>query len=90
MQYAVKFFLKSVDFETEASHYRDAAIAAAMPPLAQLCANADGQVCSPSGLPFPAFVVVERGITLHEVCFTTGTHTFHNVMPATCIWSTRS
>jgi hypothetical protein len=67
MQYAIKFFLRSEDFETEAAFYCLPEIAATMPPLKQICDNSDDSVCSTGGYTYPPFIVVERGITLSAV-----------------------
>ena len=70
MQYAIKFFFNHTDFLTEAAYYRNAAVAATMPPLMHSCNCDDGnEVQSPSGHPFPSFMVLERGVTLQEACF---------------------
>ena len=66
-QYAVKFFNSREAFAVEAEHYRIPAIAATLPPLKLICANTDGAVRSPSGHVFPPFIVMERGVTLHQV-----------------------
>jgi hypothetical protein len=67
LQYAIKFFTKKEDFETEAAFYRLPEIAAMMPPLSQICDNSDQSVCSPGGYVYPPFIIVERGITLSAV-----------------------
>ena len=66
-QYAVKFFNSRGAFAVEAEHYRIPAIAATLPPLKLICANTDGAVRSPNGHVFPPFIVMERGVTLHQV-----------------------
>ena len=50
----------------EARHYRDPVLRQVLPPLLHASENADGAARSRAGVPFPPFIVLERGIPLFE------------------------
>ena len=66
MQYAIKFFLQPEDFAVEERLYWNSLIRHTLPELIHSSDNAAGSVRSRSGVPFPPFMVMERGSTLAE------------------------
>ena len=64
--YALKFFLKEKDFESEKSIYRNSPIGKLLPMLAGLVE--DGQLSDPDGHALPPCIIMERGESLNEWC----------------------
>lgn len=64
--FALKFFLKEKDFESEKSIYRNSPIGKLLPMLAGLVE--DGQLSDPEGHALPPCIIMERGESLNEWC----------------------
>ena len=65
-QFAIKFFLRPEDYAVEQRLYQDPQISRTLPDLVYASDNADQSVRSKSGMPFPPFMVMERGASLSE------------------------
>jgi hypothetical protein len=65
-QRAIKLFTRSEDFAIEQRWYMNAAIHKTLPKLVGASDNADGSVRSITGMPFPPFMILERGTSLAE------------------------
>ena len=63
-----RLFLRTQDFEEEAAQFRDPVLRQVLPQLHHISDNADGAVRTTSGVPFPPFLVLERGQTLADWC----------------------
>lgn len=61
-----RFFFDRSDFEKEVALYRDQSLPATLPAMLHATTNDDRTVRSIRGYVFPPFLVLERGMTLHE------------------------
>ena len=61
-----RLYLRREDFDEEAGHFRDPVLCQVLPAAHLITDNSDGFVRSGSGMPFPPFIVLERGITLAD------------------------
>lgn len=58
--------MKLVEYEEEAALYHDPVLCKLLPEILHSSNNADGRISSRSGVPFPPFLVLERGVTLSQ------------------------
>ena len=63
-QYAIKFFFKRADFESETALYSHPELRRTLPTAVRANANEGGALRSRGGLPFPPYLVLARGMTL--------------------------
>ena len=61
---AIKFFLRKEDHAVEERLYEHASIRKTLPKLLVSSDNASGRLQSGRGMPFPPFMVMERGCKL--------------------------
>lgn len=66
LDYAIKFFTMPEAFEREDALYNNKVIRDMMPAVKHIEANANGEVRSASGWPFPPCIVIERGESLDK------------------------
>jgi hypothetical protein len=61
-----RFFERKEDWQRESALYKHDQIRNTLPPVHGGTDNADGTVRSPSGFPYPPYLVMERGAPLNE------------------------